>query len=196
MLTTVRTANLAQPIRFSSRHEPHRNATVWFVGDANRHGWPRLATVRATVCHGSPKRRGSCGKQTAVVRDIILIRFSDMFASCAGFTSHINPPSPFFSHTVILSHVFHSPSIQTRRCPIHSRHSHSFLTPFAFTHAAFLAEDRIALTPHIIASRLHMIVFSPPLFSLRIHTHCCSRIRSYFHSFFTPLAFRPAARLA
>ena len=66
MLTTVQTANRAvrfahkpnraQPPRFGSPHEPHRDATVRFVGGANRHGSPRFAAVR----HGSPRFATVC----------------------------------------------------------------------------------------------------------------------------------------
>ena len=148
------------------------------VRPTNRTATPRFGSwgVRiATVRHGSPNRHGSCGKQTAAVRDIISTRFSDMHASCSAFTSHINPPSPLFSHAVVLSQVFHPPRVQTRRCPIHSRHSHSFLTLFAFTHAAVLASDRIftAFSPPPHSGALlfsHKDAFSPAFLSICIRT--------------------------
>ena len=148
------------------------------VRPTNRTATPRFGScgVRtATVLHGSPNRHGLCGKQTAVVRDIILSRFSDMHASCAAFTSHINPPSPLSSHAVVLSQGFHAPRVQTGRCPIYSKHSHSFLTPFALTHAAVLASDRIFTAfsppPHSGALRFsHKDAFSPTFLSICIRT--------------------------
>ena len=74
VLTTVRTANRAvrfahkpnraQPPRFGSPHEPHRDATVRFLGGANHHGSPRFAAVR----HGSQNLR--CPPLFFMVRDI------------------------------------------------------------------------------------------------------------------------------
>ena len=194
--------NRAQLPRFGSPDEPHRDATVRFVGGANR--------------HGSPNRHGSCGMQTTAVRDVFLTRFSDGHASCAACTSHINPHSPLFSHAVVLSQVFHSPSIQTRRCRIDSRLAHRFLTHFAFTHTAVLANDRIfAHPPHsrtlvtydrlfaafVVSERSHTPLFShKDAFSLMLLLHSIltrsvSCIRSHFLCFFTPLALRRAAHL-
>ena len=213
MLSTVRTANRAvrfapkpnptQPPQFFSPHEPPCDATVQFVGVANR--------------HGSLNRHGSCAKQTAAVRDVFLTRFSDGHMSCAAFTSYINPPSPLFSQAVILSQVFHSPSILTRRCRINSRLSHRLLTHFAFTHTAVFANNRIfAHPPHsrtlvtfdrlfaafVLSAHSHMPMFSHKVaFSLVLLSHSIltrrgSRIRSHFLCFFTPLALRGAALLA
>ena len=144
----------------------------------NRNATPRFGSLgvrTATVDHGSPNHRISCGKQTAVVRDIILNRFSEMDASCAALTSHINPPSSSSSYAVMFSQGFHAPRVQTRRCPIHSWHSHSFLTPFAFTHATVLASDRIftAFSPlsHSCALLVsHKDPFSTTFLSIWIRT--------------------------
>ena len=88
-LTTVRTANRAvwfahkpnraQPPRFGSPYEPHRNATVQFVWGVNHHGSLRFAAVR----HGSPNLRSP--PLFFMVRDI----FS------RGFHTHTNISSQF-----------------------------------------------------------------------------------------------------
>ena len=136
-----------------------------------------------------------------------------MHASCVAFISHINLPSPFSSHTVALSQVFHAPRVQTRRCPIY-RHSHSFLTPFAFTHAIVLASDCIftafsppphsgallfahkdAFSPTFLSICIHSPLFSHPIaFSLLFHplrfpARCSSRIRTHFLRLFSLSVF-------
>ena len=110
-----------------------------------------LTTVRTAIC---------------AVRDIFLTRFSDRHPSCASFSCLITLPSSLFSHVVVLAQNFRSPSIHTRRCLIFSRLSVSFLTPFAFTHAAVLANDRIfAQPPHSC-----MPVKNDRLFAAFIHS--------------------------
>ena len=161
--------NIMTSIDHSSNRELCATPTVWFA--------PQTTPRRHSLV------RGGCElpwfatvSQTAAVCDIILNRFSDMHASCAAVTSHINPPSLLSSHAVVLSQVFHAPRIQTRRCPIHSWHSLSYLTPFAFTHAAVLASQ----------------LFHP----LRIPARCSSRIRTHFLRLFSLSVFaRPCPRI-
>ena len=139
MLTTVRTTNRAvrfaqkpnraQPAGFGSPHEPHRDATVRFVGWANRHGSRRFATVRQTsaVHHGfswfaiffhavfTPTQtyQVSFSSRSIFTHSV----FSDsrivntVFAYLIAFSLHLHPlrihprrPSPSFLHTIALFH--------------------------------------------------------------------------------------------
>ena len=139
VLTTVRTVNRAvrfahkpnraQPPRIASPHEPHRDATVWFVGGANRHGSPRFATVRQTsaVHHGfswfaiffqavftpTPIYQVSFPSRSIFARGV----FADshivnkLFVYLIAFSLHLHPlsiyprrPSPTFSRTIAFLH--------------------------------------------------------------------------------------------
>ena len=134
--------------------------------------------------------------------------------------SHLNSPTPLFSHAVALSQLisrfqhsntplfkhmdaftqlFHTLSIHTRHC---SRTCSHFRSSTAFSHAAVLASERIFAS---FALSLHS--HTPPLtpfftydrilaaFALSILTRCCYRIGSHFRSFFTHSAFPHATVL-
>ena len=139
MLTTVRTANRAvrfahkpnraQPPRFGSPHEPHRDATVRFVGGANRHGSPRFATVRQTsavhhcfswfaiffraVFTPTQTYQVSFPSQSIFAQSVFADSriVSTLFAYLIQFSLHLHPlrihprrPSPAFSCTIVLFH--------------------------------------------------------------------------------------------
>ena len=190
MLTTVRTANRAvqfahkpnraQPPWFGSPHEPHRDATVRFVGGANCHGLRQFATVRQTsaVHHGfswfaiffhavfTPTQtyQVSFSSRSEFAHSV----FSDsrivntVFSYLLTFSLHLHPlhihpcrPSPSFWHTIALFH----PSLTLR---IRRMQFCSFRTLTVF--------DRIILAG--FAQSQHSTVAVWPLFPLRILLHC------------------------
>ena len=121
--------NRAQPPRFGSPHEPHRDTTVRFVGGANCHGSPRFATVRQTsaVHHGfswftiffhAVFTRAQTYQVSFPSRSIFAPSvFSDsrnvnmLFSYLIAFSLHLHPlrihprrPSPTFLRTIALFH--------------------------------------------------------------------------------------------
>ena len=141
MLTTVRTANRAvrfahklnraQPPQFGSPHEPHRDATVRFMGGRKP---PWFAAVR----HGSPNRRST--PWFFSVRDIFSRAFATLaqqvgFPSSSAYTQIVFADSRVAAalHLALLSrarhlqkdHIFtpslYSPSLAHADPPPHSR---------------------------------------------------------------------------
>ena len=128
-MTTFRTANRAvqfahkpnhaQPPRFGSPHEPHRDATVRFMWGANRHGSSRFATVRETA---------------AVLRHFS--SFAIFFYALLTLAQQVSfPPSSanaqlFFADSCVAA-AFRLAQLSRAR---HLQKDHIF-TPSVFTHA-------------------------------------------------------------
>ena len=162
---------------------------------------PTLRVRCPAVCHlrGGPHHRGPqapsrgvmSGMRPPVLARVVLTTvphgstqlmvffftlFSHTHASCQLSISLCNSHPWLFSYTVADLRLFHSLSIQTRRCSRILSHFCSSFTHTAFSHAAVLAYDRIFAA-----------------LSLSIPAHRCSRIRSHFRSL---AAFSYAAVLA
>ena len=136
VLTTVRTANRAvrfahkpnraQPPQFGSRHEPHRDATVWFVGGANRHGSPWFATV----CQTAAVHRGFSA--FAIFFHALLT----LSHSKSVFHLALNTRK-LFSLTVLLRPLSISPSF----------HEHAVCKKIAFSHPLCIHPHTLTLPP-------------------------------------------------